>query len=369
MSSHPEQTHLVRGLQAVTEDVFFGVAAAGRDDEDTLTALVRRRADVYERIVSGGATAPVTSYREWMTGLAAAIAPVCPPQWMPMAELVAGGLTLEGGVRGVRALFTTKPSEKKVEQVREVGSFAVRVLGSILSADGELDADESDIIAALIASLGLAQEDAAGLLSQAPLAATDLEPPVDLEAKLARTVVAGAWRAAADDGIDPREDRAMTTLAARLGVRPEDVESARTDARKAVDEQRDVGAAVIDAVRYLLVDEPDHALLLGKVAARLFLPRRHRLEPLSALHQRGTITLANRYRLSRTGQETVLAASWLAALHTDPSTARRVPLLLRHEDIARDLRSDGTGAAVREKLDRIVESQLQLAVLAVGASK
>jgi hypothetical protein len=64
----------------------------------------------------------------------------------------------------------------------------------------------------------------------------------------------------------------------------------------------------------------------------------------------------------------VLAASWLAALHTDPSSARRVPLLLRHEDIARDLRADGAGAAVREKLDRIVESQLQLAVLAFGAS-
>jgi hypothetical protein len=367
--SSPEQTQLVRGLHAVTEDVFFGVAAAGRDDEDTLTALVRRRADVYERIVGGGTAASVTAYREWMTGLAAAIAPICPPAWMPMAELVSGGLTLEGGVRGVRALFTTKLSEKKVEQVREVGSFAVRVLASILSADGELDADESDLIAALVASLGLAPEEAASLLSQTPAATSEVEAPVDLEPKLARALISGAWRAAADDGIDPREDRAVTALAARLAVRPEDVESARTDARKAVDEQRDVGAAVVDAVRYLLVDEPDHALLLGKVGARLFLPRRHRLEPLSALHQRGTITLANRYRLSRAGQEAVLAASWLAALHTDPSTARRVPLLLRHEDIARDLRSDGTGAAVREKLDRIVEGQLQLAVLAVGASK
>ncbi|HMI84119.1 MAG TPA: hypothetical protein VK550_08485 [Polyangiaceae bacterium] len=368
MPSLPEQTQLARGLQAVTEDVLFGVAAAGRDDEDTLTALVRRRADVYERLLGGGAVPSVAAYREWMTGLAAAIAPVCPPLWMPMAELVSGGLTLEGGVRGVRALFTTKPSDKKVEQVREVGSLAVRILSSILSADGELDADESDLIAALVASLGLPPEESVPLLSESPIAPAELDPPVDLEPKLAKMLIAGAWRAAADDGIDPREDRAMTTLAARLGVRPEDLELARTEARKAVDEQRDVGAAVIDAIRYVLVDEPDHALLLGKVAARLFLPRRHRLEPLSALHQRGTITLANRYRLARAGQEAVLAASWLAALHTDPSTARRVPLLLRHEDIARDLRPDGTGAAVREKLDRIVESQLQLAVLAVGAS-
>jgi tellurite resistance protein len=251
MSLLPEQTQLARGLQAVTEDVFFGVAAAGRDDEDTLTALARRRSDVYERVVGGGSAVSVTAYREWMTALAAAIAPVCPPVWMPMAELVSGGLTLEGGVRGVRALFTTKPSEKKIEQVREIGSFAVRVLSSVLCADGELDADESDLIAALVASLGLPREEAATLLSEAPVAPNELEPPVDLEPKAGRTLIDGAWRAAADDGIDPREDRAMTTLGSKLGIRPEDLESARTEARKAVDEQRDLGAAVIDAIRYL----------------------------------------------------------------------------------------------------------------------
>jgi tellurite resistance protein len=368
MSSFPEQVQLVRGLQAVTEDIFFGVAAAGRDDEDTLSALARRRSDVYENIVAGRGAVGIAAWREWMTGLAAAIAPICPPAWLPMSELVSAGLTLEGGVRGVRAFFTTKPSEKKVEQVREIGSLSVRILASILAADGELDADESDLVAALVASLGLPQQDQETLLGAAPLAPAEIEPPVDLDPKQARAIVGGAWLAAANDGIDPREDRAMATIASKLGVRAEDLESARAEARKAVDDQRDVGAAVIDAIRYLLVDEPDHALLLGKAAARLFLPRRHRLEPLSALHQRGTITLASRYRLPRAGQDAVLAASWLAALHTDPTAARRVPLLLRHEDIARDLRSDGTGAAAREKLDRIVESQLQLAVMAVGAA-
>jgi hypothetical protein len=63
----------------------------------------------------------------------------------------------------------------------------------------------------------------------------------------------------------------------------------------------------------------------------------------------------------------VLAASWLGALHTDPSTARRVSLLLRHEDVAKDLKADGSGVLVREKLDRIVESQLQVAAIAAGS--
>src|SRR5687767_2751370 len=201
MSSLPEHAKMVRGLQAVTEDMFFGVAAAGRDDEDTLTALARRRSEVYENILRGQSVVALTDYRTWMTGLAAAAAPVRPPVWMPMSDLVSGGMTLEGGVRGVRALFTTKPSEKKVEQVRQVGSFAVRILGSILSADGELDADEFDLIAALVASLGLPPEDGRLLLGQPPVAATELEPPLDLEPKVARTLVDGAWLAAANDGI------------------------------------------------------------------------------------------------------------------------------------------------------------------------
>jgi hypothetical protein len=71
--------------------------------------------------------------------------------------------------------------------------------------------------------------------------------------------------------------------------------------------------------------------------------------------------------LGRAGQSAVLAASWLAALHTNPSSARRIPLLLRHEDVAKDLKADGTGAVVREKLDRVVESHLQVAAIAAGS--
>jgi hypothetical protein len=107
MSSLPEQSRLLRGLQAVTEDALFGVAAAGRDDEDTLTALARRRADVYEAWVAGREAATVVAYREWMTACCAAVAPFTPPAWLPLSDLIAGGLTLEGGVRGVRALFTS----------------------------------------------------------------------------------------------------------------------------------------------------------------------------------------------------------------------------------------------------------------------
>jgi hypothetical protein len=361
------EADLVEALQAATEDALFGVAAAGEDDEDVLVGLGKRRASVYEDVVRGKPRVSTSSYREWMTGLAAAIAPVCPPTWLPMADLVKSGVTVEGGARGVRALFTSKPSEKQVEHVRRVGALAVRTLVAVLAADGSLDADEEDMRAGLVASFGLPEEDEQRLLGEAPQPVDKLEIYGDLDAKLARGIVFGSWLAAFGDGLDPREERIVTTIGQKLSVTPEDIEAARTEAKKAIDDQRDIGAAVVDAVRYMLLEEPEHALLLGKTAARLFLPRRHRIEPLSALHQRSTITLANRYHLDRTGQSVVLAASWLAALHTNPTSARRVPLLLRHEDVAKDLKADGTGALVREKLDRVVESQLQVAAIAAGS--
>src|SRR5882724_8384484 len=297
---------LARGLEAVTEDALFGVAAVGEADEDVLMALGKRRAHVYDDIVAGKEAVPIASYREWMAVLAAAMAPVHPPVWMPMAALVKSGLTVEGGARGVRALFTSKPSDKQVEHVRRVGTLAVRALLAVLASDGPLDVDEEDLRAALVASLGLPDDDEKKLLAEASYSVDKLEIYGDLDSKAAKDIVHGTWLAAFGDGLDPREERIIATIGAKLSVAPEDIESARSDARKTIDDQRDVGAAVLEAIRYMLVDEPDHASLLGRAAARLFLPRRHRVEPLSALHQRSTITLANRYHVDRSGQSSVL---------------------------------------------------------------
>ena len=82
-----------------------------------------------------------------------------------------GGITVEGGARGVRALFTSKPSEKQVEHVKRVGALAVRTLVAVLSADGELDPDEEDLRAALVASLGLPDEDEQKLLKAGQMTA------------------------------------------------------------------------------------------------------------------------------------------------------------------------------------------------------
>ena len=50
-----------------------------------------------------------------------------------MQELV-GTVSLAAGARGVRALFTSKPSEKEVQRTKRVGSLAVRALTAVLCA-------------------------------------------------------------------------------------------------------------------------------------------------------------------------------------------------------------------------------------------
>src|SRR4051812_15262027 len=106
MSSFSPPRELVAALETVTEDALFGIAAAREDHEDLLTGLGKRRVDVYEGVVRGKERVPLTSFRQWMTELVAAVAPMRAPAWMPMAELVSGGVTVEGGARGVRSFFT-----------------------------------------------------------------------------------------------------------------------------------------------------------------------------------------------------------------------------------------------------------------------
>src|SRR5437588_225138 len=96
------------------------------------------------------------------------------------------------------------------------------------------------------------------------------------------------------------------------------------------------------------------------------LPVVHRAEPTLALQQQATITLAARHRLDRADRRAVLAIAWAAALHTDPSVARRVVLVARHEKIADDLGAGGAGSSIRERLNHLVETELQVAALAAG---
>lgn len=360
---------LSNALVVLCEDAFFAITATRHLSSDNLRALARRRAPIVAGLgpdVRGGL---MGSWESWVTGLCAAIAPVAPPKWMPMADAVEAGLSLEHGARGVRSLFTSKPSEKEIMRVRTTGSLAVRVLGAVVSAAGNFSGEAALLRAAAVASLGLPEEDQRMLNGEQPIAADNLDVYADVEPKIARAIIKGAFQAAMGDGLDPREEDAVLKLSTKLGVTVEALNDARTSAKAAIEQTKSLGEASVDAIRYVLSDDKPDAEKFGIAAARLLLPAVHRRESITAINVGGSPTLGKKFMLDRREREAALALSWAAAISSDPSYARRVELMQRHNRVALDLGgSEDAGAEARAVIERHIDTELsQVAGLREGS--
>jgi hypothetical protein len=269
-----------------------------------------------------------------------------------MMEIIREKVTLEIGARGLRSLFSSKPSDKDVARVKRYGSLAVRVLRAVLAADGSLDDQERTLAAALVAALGLPDADANALSSEPAMAPESLEVYGEVDPAIVRALLRGAWLAAAQDSLDPREESAIRTIAQKLGVAPDDVESARRDALARVETRRKAGAAAVDAVRFVLSDRiPGLGAKLASLAGALMVPRRWRDEVLAPVAQGAPITLAERH-VGLEGEErrAVLGVAWAAALADDPSMGRLALLRARWERFADDMGDDDRSS--REIVER-----------------
>jgi hypothetical protein len=323
-----------------------------------LRALSHRRAKAVEYAAWGGTVVRMEAGEAWLLPLCAAIAPIAAPLWMPMSDAIAEGLSLEHGARGMRSLFTSKPSDKEVARVRSLGAFAVRALAAVLASAGSFHAEARLTRDCFLASLGLPEEDQRKLRDEAPAAARALEAPSGVEPKLSRAMVRGAFHAALLDGLDPREEAAVTVIAAKLGVATEDVTGALLDARRMIDSARAFGNAAVDAIRYILQDDVAESERLAIAAVRLALPVVYRHEAVAAVNVGGPVTLAKKHLVDRRQRQAVLALAWIAALCTDPSYVRRIELAVRHNRIAADLGDELEAREVRVQLDRYLEDQL-----------
>jgi tellurite resistance protein len=293
-----------------------------------------------------------THFDSWVVEMARALAPVAPPTWVPMMEVVREKVTLEMGARGLRSLFSSKPSDKEVARVKRYGSLAVRVLRAVFSADGSLDSEELTTIAAVIASLGLPEADASALYAEPPVLAATLDVYGELDAAVAQAILRGAWLAAAWDSVDPREEQTIRVVAQKLSLSELEVEAARKDALARIDARRKAGLAAVDAVRCVLSDRtPGLGVQLAALTGTLMLPRRWRDEALSAIGQGAPVALAKRHMgLEASERLEVLGVAWAAALVDDPSVGRRALLRARWERVAEDLGEDDPAA--RELVDR-----------------
>ncbi len=364
----PSRPSLSNALVVLCEDAFFAITATRHLSADNLRALARRRAPVVAGLgpdVRGGF---MGSWETWITSLCTAIAPIAPPKWMPMADAVEQGLSLEHGARGVRSLFTSKPSEKEIMRVRTTGSFAVRVLGAVVSATGTFSGESALLRAAAVASLGLPEDDQRTLNGEAPIAADNLDVYSDVEPKVGRAIIKGAFQAAMGDGLDPREEEAILKLSTKLGISVEAVNEARTAAKLAIDQSKALGEACVDAIRYVLSDDAADAEKYGIAAARLVLPAVHRRDAITSLNVGGGVTLGKKHTLDRKEREAALALAWTAAISSDPTYARRVELALRLNRVGADFGGEDAAVDARSVVERHVDAELaQVAGLREGS--
>ncbi len=322
----PVQEGLTRLVAMTCEEAMFGLSAALGNANDALEDLVKRRAPAHQLALSGQRTPRMLeSFDAWIVEMARAMAPICPPSWLPMSEVLAEKVTLEVGARGLRSLFSSKPSDKDVQRVKRLGSLAVRVLRAVLASDGPVDGEEARTIASLVASLGLPDADAQPLYVEPPIAIDRLDVYGEIETAVVRALVRGAWLAATWDAIDPREEQVVRALAAKLNVPVVDVEYMRNEAIARVDARRTAGLAVVDAVRYVLADRvPGYGVQLAGYAGSLMLPRRFREEALRQIGAGAPVVLSQRYKgISNAEKTSVLGIAWAAAVLEDPNISRR----------------------------------------------
>jgi tellurite resistance protein len=350
---------LDRLVAVLGEDAMYVLGSGARDPQEVLDAILVRRGYAYTAAVQGQAhTRMTTQFDGWVVEMARALAPVAPPVWVPMMEVVREKVTLEMGARGLRSLFSSKPSDKEVARVKRYGSLAVRVLRAVLAADGTLDGEERTTVASVIASLGLPEADANALYAEPPVAPATLDIYGEVDLAVTRAILRGAWLAAAWDGIDPREEQVIQVVAQKLGMAGDEVEDGRKDAIARIDARRRAGLAVVDAVRYLLSDRiPGLGVQLAALAGTMMLPRRWRDEALSAIGQGAPVALAKRHSaLEPDERAEVLGVAWAAALVEGPTVGRRALLRARWERVAEDLGEDDP--APRERVERWMNEAL-----------
>jgi hypothetical protein len=362
----PKTAALGRLIGALAEDAIFGLSTGG--GPGILEGLGRRRGEAYQAILAGHRLNTMSGELDhWLVEMTRAVAPIYPPAWMPMSDVLREKVTLEVGARGLRSFFSSKPSEKDVLRVKRLGTLATRVLRAVFAADGPLDTEELRTVAGLVASLGLPDEDAQPLYAEAPIAVEQLDVYGDVEPAFAKGLLRGAWLAAAWDAIDPREEHVIRVIANKLSFPAMDLEVLRNDIVQKLEARRMAGQAAVDGIRFVLSDRmPGHGVTLAAKSGTIMIPRRYRDEVMAQVGHGSRVTLARRYtQLSADDKQMVLGIAWAAALYEDPSVARRALLRARHDRVAQDLGEDGIKP--RHAVDEWVNDVLAPAAFPMGA--
>jgi hypothetical protein len=186
------------------------VVAARESFGRSLAEFVRRRAPRYadpDGVPAGD---------DYWTDLAATLAPVLPSEHMPMWGLIDADLTLEGGAKGLRSLFSSTPSERERRKVQRTATLAWRVMSIVAHTDAAVTADEARLMNMAMSSFGLTADELAAARADGPSRAAQLEVFGELDGRVRRELVRGAWQLALQVDLGAGEEDEVLTIAAKL---------------------------------------------------------------------------------------------------------------------------------------------------------
>jgi hypothetical protein len=122
-----------------------------------------------------------------------------------------------------------------------------------------------------------------------------------------------------------------------------------------------------EAIRYVLADRvPGDAVQLAAKTCSLVVPRRFREEVLGQIAHGAPITLSKRHAgLPAASRVCALGVAWAAALHENPTLARRSTMRARFDRFAADVGDEG--GRVRTIVEGAIDEALALAAANAAA--
>jgi hypothetical protein len=321
-------TNAARTIYHLAARDFVALACAREDFEDILEPFARRRATLYAQPTS-------TLWAElYWAGLAQSLASVGPVQWMPMAAVVEQGITLEGGAKGLRGLFTKAPSEKEKKRVQKTATLAGRILEMVANADRSLSPDESRLVAMAMNSFGLSAEELSHVRPGRALTFEDLEIFGELELKTRRALLRGAWQLAAASALDPARELAVRGVAARLELQHE-ADMLRAEVLQAQQRQSELAQVTVELARSacrLLPFETARPALLHLLSAITPPPRRAELEAHALSNN--PVQLGAMPKLDAARKKQAVCAAFASVIAHDPTLSTMFTLRVRLTDDA-----------------------------------
>jgi hypothetical protein len=338
-----ETEHAARVFALASRDLVVAIAASASFPSH-LEAFARRRGALYLR------PSEVPLDDAYWPGIAQALAAIAPPEVMPMHSLIDAGVTLEGGARGLRGFFTTTPSDKERRRVQRSAALAARVLEIVAGADDELSPDERRGIAMAMASFGLSAEELTAARPAGRMTPNDLEIFGELEQRVRRELVRGAWHLALQNGLKPAEELAVRGIAAKLDV--SDVADAlRAEVERRLAELGDMTSLAVELVRGVARALPE---------ARWTTAQEHLVRaaapPARANGLRAAIAMGDApafekpVGMDKARRVQAVALAWATLVSTDPSFS--LALRLRG-DLTAAASEAGAGYEVAEALDEV----------------